>query len=164
MTQQKWMYTLGFILLLILGFYFYRKYKIAPDLTVSALPLTSLDGEAVKLDDLRGKKTLICFGASWCGPCRQEMKLMQAIRTTVLKDVRVIFISDEPLETVQKMYEASRYDFEWLKLEQTFSAIGINSIPTSYLLNTGGRVVKQTVGYIDWEDPSTARHLLKIME
>jgi len=46
----------------------------APDFT-----LESRSGNNIRLEDHRGDVVMLNFWASWCGPCRQEMPLMDDI-------------------------------------------------------------------------------------
>jgi len=48
--------------------------KPAPNFT-----LKSLSGKNLKLSEMTGNVVLINFWASWCGPCREEMPLLNAL-------------------------------------------------------------------------------------
>jgi len=92
--------------------------------------LKSRAGEAVSLSGLRGQVVLINFWATWCGPCRKEMPLLEQIQKkyaplgftmlgvnveedtrlmdTFLKDVPVSFpILLDPANGVSKLYNVS---------------------------------------------------------
>lgn len=93
-----------------------------------AFSLARRGGGEVSLDQLRGKVVLINFWATWCGPCRKEMPLLDQLQKkysplgftllgvnveedgrlfdTFLRDVPVSFpILLDPANGVSKLYQ-----------------------------------------------------------
>ncbi|MBL7932981.1 MAG: TlpA family protein disulfide reductase [Bacteroidia bacterium] len=161
---KKWIFPAGLAVAGLLIFFLYQKYQVAPSINLKTLDLSDLEGNKVTMESLKGEKILLSFGASWCGNCWHELKDLNDISGTDLSDVKVIVVSDETPEKIMHFKEKGGFPFTFLKMNVPFSAIGINSIPTSYVINTKLEVKKETVGYIDWKDPSTCQHLKKLME
>lgn len=79
--------------------------EVAPIVGAQApdFALLDLEGELVRLADLRGHPILINFWATWCGPCRLEMPIMQQ-RFEEFGDQGFIILAinfDEPQAIVQ---------------------------------------------------------------
>jgi thiol-disulfide isomerase/thioredoxin len=53
---------------------------VAPAGPAPAFRLDSMAGKPISLDQYKGQVVMINFWASWCGPCRQEMPILEKLQ------------------------------------------------------------------------------------
>ena len=122
--------------------------KSAPDFT-----LTKLDGTNVKLSDLKGKKVILNFWATWCGPCQQEMPDMEAFYKEHKENVEILAVNYTPSEKVgeEKVSNFAKekgITFPILldKNIDVTTAYKVITIPTSYFIDTKGVIQDKFIG------------------
>jgi peroxiredoxin len=109
--------------------------------------LPSLTGKEVKLSDYKGKKVLLHFWATWCPPCKWEMSHLQKFSKKET-NIEILAINIDPKNDVRGFAEKYQLTLPIL-LDQTGEvneAYSILSIPTSFLVNEEGRIVKKQIG------------------
>ena len=121
--------------------------QVAPDFSVEML-----DGRTIKLSELRGKVVMLCFWATWCPPCRQEMAHLQegVLDHFAGKDLVVLPISrGEKREVVEKFIADNGYTFGvGLDPERAiYDQYASNFVPRTFIINKAGRVVYRVAGY-----------------
>ena len=66
--------------------------------------LKTLDGKTLRLADYKGKVVVLDLWATWCGPCRQEIPHLVALRNDyAARGVEVIGLTIEDPETTMTM-------------------------------------------------------------
>lgn len=121
--------------------------EIAPDFSVEML-----DGRVIKLSELRGKVVMVCFWATWCPPCRQEMAHLQegVIDHFAGKNLVVLPISrGEKREVVEKFITDNGYTFGvGLDPERAiYDQYASNFVPRTFIINKRGKVTYRVAGY-----------------
>ncbi len=122
---------------------------------VPAFTLPSVkDGTMVKASAYQGQAMLINFFATWCPPCRKEIpSLIQLQKEFGPKGFTVIGISTDQGGTslVDKFAQKMEINYPVLMSDSNTPRAfdGILGIPTSFLVNKEGNVVKRYDGYVD---------------
>ena len=118
--------------------------QLAPDFTV-----VDTDGQSVSLSQLRGKPVVLDFWASWCGPCKKEMKYLKKVYDEMDRD-KAVFVSIS-LDDTRERWErgCAEEQIEWLSWwdEAGFDKSEVrrlyqfNFIPFCVVLDADGRIV-----------------------
>jgi thiol-disulfide isomerase/thioredoxin len=117
------------------------------------LSLRDLDGQPRKLSEFDGKLILVNFWASWCGPCREEMPLLDATRTQLAaKGLEIVGIAIDDAAPVKAFLKDSPVHYPILLA----SAEGVDPslrfgdtrsvLPYSVLIGRDGKVLAQRAG------------------
>lgn len=131
-----------------------------PDFT-----LTSLDGEDVTLSELRGKKVVLNFWATWCPPCKAEMPHMQNYYEQNAKkdNVEIIAVNltqserdvteDEKIDSVMTFRESFNLTFPILLDPKNSAGLDyqVITIPTTYFIDSNGYIQRAIRGPMNAE-------------
>ncbi|HYU09007.1 MAG TPA: redoxin domain-containing protein [Gemmatimonadales bacterium] len=120
------------------------------DLFAPAFALPDVTGKVTRLDDYRGKVTLVNFWASWCEPCRAEFPHMAALyREFSRDDFDIAAVSDDISEAKMRAFVAEfRPPFPILVGRGGMKAIyHYRGLPYSVLLDRQGRILERVFGF-----------------
>ena len=144
-----------------------RKIGLSNGDTPPDFTLTSLDGKNVTLSDLRGKKVVLNFWATWCPPCKVEMPHMQNYYEQYAKkdNVEIIAVNltseerdvtaDAKVDSVMTFRDSFDLTFPILLDQDPKNSIGIAyqiiTIPTTYFIDSNGYIQRAIKGPMNAE-------------
>jgi peroxiredoxin/tetratricopeptide (TPR) repeat protein len=118
--------------------------------------LSDLAGNPVESASFKGKVVVMDFWGSWCGPCRTELPIFQAMYNR-FKDRGVVFLGmnfERPVpgkdlkQLARDFIEQNRYTFPVILDHDHIAsdAYGIQGFPTVFLIDKKGTIRYKNVG------------------
>ncbi len=112
--------------------------------------LTKLSGGEVKLADYKGKVIVANFWATWCGPCREEMPMLERAMLKYKDDKDVVFLAintDEDRNYVDPYVKGQKVKLPVVYANDLDVLYRINSIPTTMVFNREGQISYRQSGF-----------------
>jgi len=128
-----------------------QKGQVAPNFT-----LKTLEGDEVTLSELKGKKVILNFWATWCPPCKVEMPHFQEYYKNHAEDDNVVILAANMTykdKNVQQFVDSYELTFPILLLEadDLIKTYEVLTMPSTFFIDTQGKIQKKMVGAIDEE-------------
>jgi peroxiredoxin len=116
---------------------------LAPDLTV-----TNLEGKAIRLADLKGKRIVLDFWATWCPPCVKEIPEFVRLQNETSRDELVIIgVSEESAELLKPFVKTNGVNYSIVSatdLPVPFKSL--QGFPTTFFIDRKGVIQSVIAG------------------
>jgi len=117
-----------------------------------------INKKTINLADYKGNLVLLNFWATWCGPCKDEMPSLDALKINPFLDNIEIF----PINIGKDNLKKSKQFFEDLNIknlkiyfdnpETLAKNLNLRGVPTTILFDKDGKEFGRIIGSIDFEN------------
>lgn len=113
--------------------------------------LPKVGGGEAGLAELRGKVVLVDFWATWCLECREEQPTLSALHEAFAKDgfsVLAVSLDARKGDVVEPYIRQNPAPYPVVMAgAEPVEGWPVDKLPTAFLVDRGGRIVKRYVGF-----------------
>jgi cytochrome c biogenesis protein CcmG/thiol:disulfide interchange protein DsbE len=116
--------------------------QMAPDFSLEVIAGGDT-GNRIKLSALAGKPVVLDFWASWCGPCKQQMPIVDAVARKHAADVTFVGVNTSDSREDAEQYLRSKelaYTMVYDDGSRVGTSYGVRGIPTMVVIGKSGKV------------------------
>ena len=154
--------------LLATTFSFSQESRSLPNVKVKTLA-----GDAFNISDLdnNNKPMVISFWATWCKPCKKELNNISEVyedwqKETGVKLVAVSIDDSRSMSKVAPYINASDWEYEvYLDPNADLKrAMGVSTVPHTFLLNDKKEIVWQHRGYFEGDEQELYEKIIELVK
>ena len=145
--------------------------SLSQNRTLPSVEVKTLYGENINIQKIEnsGNPIVISFWATWCKPCKKELNAIAEIyedwqEETGVKLIAISIDNTRSMTKVSPYVNASDWDYEvYLDPNGDLKrAMGVSTIPHTFLLNGKNKIVWQHKGYVDGDEDELLEQIEKI--
>ena len=133
------------------------------DFDSNVLQFSDLENNIFTLQNFKGKNLFINYWATWCNPCLAEMPYMAKLYEKYKdeEDIIFLYLSREKLETIKNYIpkDESLQQLPIYKIITDDEFFATSGIPTTFIVNSNGKVIVKDLGSAFWNDESVFKFI-----
>jgi peroxiredoxin len=130
--------------------------------------LEDLDAQVHSLDQYRGRVVVVNFWATWCPPCRHELPSLQRLWEDMREEGVVVLGVNVGEDPDSIFFFTADYPVDFPLLLDRDSAVieawPVVGIPTTFIVDTRGRMVYRAVGAREFDHPDIRAALRDLLD
>jgi len=143
----------------------------AQNRTLPSVDVKTLEGSNININTIEndGNPIVISFWATWCKPCKKELNNIAEVYEDWQDEtnVKLIAISIDNARSMAKVapyVNASDWDYEvYIDPNGDLKrAMGVSTVPHTFLLNSKKEIVWQHKGYVDGDEDELLEQIEKL--
>ena len=145
--------------------------SLSQNRTLPSVEVKTLAGGSINIQEIEnsGKPIVINFWATWCKPCKKELNAIAEVyedwqTETGVKLIAISIDDTRSMSRVAPYVNASDWDYEvYLDPNRDLArAMGVSTIPHTFLLNGKNEIVWQHKGYVNGDEDELLEQIEKI--
>ena len=133
------------------------------DFESNVLQFSDLDNNIFSIQDFKGKNLFINYWATWCNPCLAEMPYMAELYEKYKNedDIVFLYLSREELNAIKNYIpkDESLQQLPIYKIITDDEFFATSGIPTTFIINSDGKVIVKDLGSAFWNDESVFKFI-----
>jgi len=161
------------IILIISTIFLFNSICFSQNRTLPSINVQTTDGNSINIKDIENGNNpiVISFWAIWCKPCIKELNNIAEVYEewqdeTGVKLIAISIDDSRSMSKVAPFINASDWEYEvYLDPNGDLKrAMGVSTVPHTFLLNKNREIVWQHKGYVDGDEYDLYEEIQKISE